>query len=177
VAASGASAPTPCAAGTFQSGTGVAACTACATGTLQPATGQAVCVPIPKAVSSVVYDPANLQNLYTGIDNAGVYLSTNGGSTWTPATTQPTSNRVKAVVLTPGDGTRLFAATYGGGVFVSANSGIDWSSCTNTGLTNLNLLSLTIDNTGRLYAGSEAGVFVSGDGCGTWAAINSGLPN
>ena len=28
-----------------------------------------------------------------------------------------------------------------------------------------------------LYVGTEAGVFVSNDGCATWTEMNSGLPN
>lgn len=189
----GAAASIPCPAGTYQPATGQTSCiaapagsfvpstgatgyTACTPGTLQPASGQAACVAIPKAITSIQPDPANAQHLYTGVDNAGVYFSSDGGTSWTAATTQPANNRVKALVLTPGDSTKQYAATYGGGVYKSSNSGVDWSACATTGLTNLNLLSLTIDSSGKLYAGSEAGVFVSNDNCATWTAINSGLP-
>jgi len=33
-----------------------------------------------------------------------------------------------------------------------------------------------MDAAGKLYAGSEAGVFVSSDGCASWAAMSAGLP-
>ncbi len=129
-----------------------------------------------KPAVAIAIDPANVAKLYAGLDGAGVYRSLNSGGNWSAAVTQPTNQRVKALVIKPGDGTKLFAATYGNGVFTSTDSGDHWTSCSNTGLTNLNLLSLTSDGSGKLYAGSEAGVFVSNDNCTTWAAINGGLP-
>jgi hypothetical protein len=127
-------------------------------------------------VQSIVIDPANNQNLYTGLDGAGIYRSTNAGASWLPAATQPTNLRVKAVVLNPTDSTKLFAGVYGRGFFKSIDSGATWSACANTYLLNLNVVSLTVDSTGKLYAGTEAGIFASSDACATWTAMNAGLP-
>ncbi|MDP4028456.1 MAG: DUF1566 domain-containing protein [Gallionella sp.] len=127
------------------------------------------------AVSSIVVDPVAPAILYAGFDDAGVYKSTDSGANWTAATIQPANTRVMALVIQPGDSAKLYAATYGGGAFKSADSGANWSACA-TQPANLNLLSLTMDAAGKLYAGSEAGVFVSSDGCTNWAAINTGLP-
>lgn len=142
------------------------------------------------SAGSIVIDPVTPTTLYAGLDGAGVYKSSNGGGTWTPATSQPANPRVKALLIKPGDRATLFAATYGGGVYVStnssgdpANTGLTWGICKdggdveNSGLANLNVVSLTSDATGKLYAGTEGGVFVSSDGCATWTAMNSGLPN
>jgi hypothetical protein len=125
---------------------------------------------------AIAIDSATPATLYTGLDGAGVYRSSDSGASWAPATTQPTNLRIKALVITPGDSTKLYAATYGGGVYQSANSGVDWSACANTNLTSLNVVSLTIDGNGKLYAGSEVGVFVSNDYCASWNALNTGLP-
>jgi ligand-binding sensor domain-containing protein len=182
VADPGASSAVTCGAGTYQDQTGQAACLSCPIGTVQLATGQAACITIPKAVTGIAYDPLDLQKLFAGIDNAGVYFSANGGTDWIPATTQPANNRVKALVLTPGNAAVLYAATYGDGVYTSSDSGVIWGGCknasnvTNSGLTNLYVVSLTIDSNGTLYAGTEAGVFASSDNCATWTAMNSGLP-
>jgi ligand-binding sensor domain-containing protein len=78
-------------------------------------------------------------------------------------------------VINPVTHSTLFAGTYGGGVNRSINSGIDWLPCGNTGLANLNVLSLVSNSTGQLYAGTENGVYTSPD-CDTWTAINGGLP-
>ncbi|MBU1715114.1 MAG: DUF11 domain-containing protein [Proteobacteria bacterium] len=136
-------------------------------------TGLTVSVATPPV--TIVVDPLTITTLYAGLDGAGVFKSENSGATWIPATIQPTNNRVRALVRK--DSTTLFAATYGNGLFTSVNSGVDWTVCANTDLTNLNLVSLTIDGNGKLYAGSEAGVFVSTDNCATWMEMNNGLPN
>jgi photosystem II stability/assembly factor-like uncharacterized protein len=182
VASSGsATPPQACAAGSYQAGSGASSCTPCAPGTVQSASGQSACIAIPKAVSSVIFDPLDSQRLYSGIDNAGVYFSIDGGANWTAASTQPSHNRVKALVLKPGttgSTATLFAGSYGGGVFKSADSGNHWSACATSGLGNLNVLALTMDGASpaKLYAGTEAGVFVSADDCASWTALNAGMP-
>lgn len=124
---------------------------------------------------TIAVDPANVGKLYAGLDGAGVFRSIDNGANWIPAATQPVSTRIKAVVIDRNDSTKLYAATYGSGVYKSTDSGVTWSACA-THPANLNLVSLVIDAGGKLYTGSEAGVFVSADGCGTWVVINSGLP-
>jgi hypothetical protein len=126
--------------------------------------------------SSVVVDPSAPATLYAGLNGGGVYRSADGGASWSPAATQPVNLRVRALILKPGDGAKQYAATYGGGIFASTDSGDHWSACANTGLANLNVVSLVIDAAGKLYAGTEAGVFSSSDNCATWTALNSGLP-
>jgi len=128
------------------------------------------------AAGSIAIDPAAPATLYTAMDGAGIYKSTDSGVTWNPGAMQPANTRVKAVVIKPGDGTILYAATYGGGVYRSTNSGLNWSACASQPA-NQNIVSLTIDAAGKLYAGTEAGVFVSSDSCATWAERNTGLPN
>jgi hypothetical protein len=127
-------------------------------------------------VQSIIIDTANNQNLYSGLDGAGIYRSVNAGTSWLPATAQPPNLRVKAVVLNPTDSTKLFAGVYGSGIFKSIDSGATWISCANTNLANLNVVSLTMDSTCKLYAGTEAGIFASSDACATWTAMNAGLP-
>lgn len=139
-------------------------------------TGNGTSANASSATSSIVIDPAAPATLYAGIEGAGVYKSTNSGGNWTAAATQPGNLQVKALVIKPGDGTRLFAATYGGGVFRSSDSGVNWNVLCASQPANLNLLSLVMNASGKLFAGSEAGVFVSTDGCASWTAMNSGLP-
>jgi ligand-binding sensor domain-containing protein len=59
-------------------------------------------------------------------------------------------------------------------VYKSTDSGATWTSC--AALSNANVRTLTLDNAGKLYAGTEAGVFVSADACASWAAMSAGLP-
>ncbi len=174
--------PTPCPAGTFQSSPGSNSCTACQAGTVQPATGQTACVAIPKAAGSMVVDQSTSPTtLYAAIDTEGVYKSPDDGASWAAANgTTPnniTNLRVKALVRSSTG--VLYVTTYGSGLFKSSDNAGSWSGCggAGSGLGNQNVVSLTIDGSGKLYAGSEAGVFVSSDGCASWTAINGGLPN
>lgn len=120
-------------------------------------------------------DPAAPAILYAGIDGNGVYRSADSGNTWTAATIQPATTAIRALQIKPGNSATLFAATYGGGAFKSGDSGATWSACP-TQPANLKLLSLAMDGGGKLYAGTEDGVFVSANDCGNWTAMNAGLP-
>lgn len=128
------------------------------------------------ATRSIVIDPATPANVYAALDGAGVYRSTDSGANWSAATTQPGNLNLKALVIKPGSPATLFAASYGGGAFKSTDSAATWAACA-TQPTSQNLLSLAIDTNGRLYVGSEAGVFVSSNDCAAWSAMNTGLPN
>lgn len=130
-----------------------------------------------REVSSVLVDPNTPTTVFAGVDGAGIYRSTNSGSSWTTATIPSVSTRIKALVIKNGDSTKLFAATYGGGVYKSTDSGASWTACTDTGLGSSNILSLVADSTGKLYAGTDAGVYTSSDSCASWSALNSGLPS
>jgi hypothetical protein len=126
------------------------------------------------SADSIVIDPATPTTLYAGLNGSGVYKSVNSGTTWAATAGQPGHTSIKALVIDKSDPRILYVGAYGGGVYRTADSGATWSAC--AALSNKNVVSLTIDANGKLYAGTEAGVFLSADGCATWAALNSGLP-
>jgi len=123
-------------------------------------------------VTAIVPDPATL---YAAIDGEGIHKSTDSGASWTKLAVQPGNLRVKALLFYPTTPGSLYTVTYGSGIWKSSDSGANWISCSGQSA-NLNVLSLQIDGTGKLYAGTEGGVFVSADGCGSWTAMNGGLP-
>lgn len=120
-------------------------------------------------------DQADSQKLVAGCPGSGIYLSTTGGASWTAASGQPGNSQFTAIAVTPGNSSRLYAATDGGGVYYSGDGGSSWNPCDSTSLTNLHVLSLTVNSAGRIHAGTEDGVFSSTDGCSTWSAMNSGV--
>jgi len=91
-------------------------------------------------------------NLFAGISNGGVFLSTNNGTSWTAVNTGLTDSvGVNALAVS---GTNLFAGTEGG-VFLSTNNGTSWTAV-NSGLTNLYVMG--IGASGRnLFAGTYSG--------------------
>jgi photosystem II stability/assembly factor-like uncharacterized protein len=119
---------------------------------------------------ALAIDPAAPARLYAGLDCAGIFRSSGSGASWLPAATQPTNKKIKALAVANGDGARLYAATYGSGIVTSTDSGATWRACANSGMTNLNVVSLLIDE-GKLYAGTERGLFISDDNCASWATI------
>jgi hypothetical protein len=126
-----------------------------------------------KRNTSLVFDSAAL---YDGFDGSGIWKSTDNGATWNAAATQPDNPLIKGLVIHPVTRSSLFAASYGSGMFKSTTSGNVWAACDNTTLAGaaLNAVSLAIDANGRLYAGTEAGIFTSSD-CASWSAVNTGL--
>jgi hypothetical protein len=129
-------------------------------------------------VSSILIDPLSISTLFAGLEGAGIFKSTDSGGSWNTATLPASPNtRIKALVIAPADSSKLFAATYGSGIYRSTTSGDSWETCTDAGLTNANVLSLVTDSTGKLYAGTEDGVFASTDDCVSWTAMSTGLPS
>ena len=130
-------------------------------------------------VSSFAFSPAgggSGTNLFVGIrgDSAGVFLSTNNGSSWSMVTRGLANLQVYALAaISASGGTNLFAGTYGGGVFLSSDNGSNWSAV-NGGLTDLNVNCLTFSDK-NLFAGTNSGVFVSTNNGVNWSAVGSGL--
>ncbi len=75
------------------------------------------------------------------------------------STTGPFGGQVKALVVDPLDAEVVFAGIDGLGVFVSTDGGLNWGPV-NTGLTDLRVQALAIDNEipiGNIYAGTNGG--------------------
>jgi len=127
-------------------------------------------------VSSILVNPLDSANIFAGLSGAGIFRSTDSGSTWNAAQVLPANTQITALAKQPGTGSpALYAGTIGGGVYASTDNGQTWNACSNTGLANRNVLTLVSDSAGKLYAGTEAGVFASSDNCASWTAVNSGL--
>jgi hypothetical protein len=91
-------------------------------------------------------------NLFAGTDDAGVFLSTDNGTSWT-STGFPTNSFISSLAVS---GTDLFAGTYSG-VFRSTVGGTIWTAVS-TGLTDTSVSSLAVSGT-DLFAGTNGGVW------------------
>ena len=132
-------------------------------------------------VNALAFDPVTPTTMYAGTD-AGIYKSTNSGSTWTP-TAQGTGRITDIVVDTDGGSGRLIWGTVEGlGVARSLDQGATFQVFS-TGLASLELTSLEVDHTGtgRLIWGTTKGgdgVVYSDDNGVTWkSAAGNGLTN
>ncbi|MDD2923634.1 DUF1566 domain-containing protein [Rhodoferax sp.] len=124
--------------------------------------------------SSIVVNPVTPSTLFAGQDSGGVYKSLDSGATWAALNTGLSNLSVKALAI-QADASRLFAGTDGAGVFFGDGSS-NWMACGALPGGAANINSLTLSGS-TLYAGTTAGVFASTDGCTSWAAMNTGLPN
>jgi len=86
-----------------------------------------------------------------------------------------TSLDTNEVFVMAAKGDTIFAGTIGNGVDVSFNNGRSWFAA-NSGLTNLEILSLAISGN-NIFAGTVAGAFFSSNNGSYWTAINTGLAN
>jgi len=67
-------------------------------------------------IVSIVIDPVEPQTLYAADLHLGVYMSTDGGASWTPINEGLSTKAVTSLALSS-DGWVLYAATSGEGVF------------------------------------------------------------
>ncbi len=103
-------------------------------------------------------------SLFAGIDGGGVFLSTNNGTTWTPANSGLPDAYVNCLTVT---GTNLLAGT-DTGVFLSTNNGTSWTA---TGLTNNDVNAFAVSGTNLFAAAYPGGVFLSTNNGTSWTAL------
>jgi photosystem II stability/assembly factor-like uncharacterized protein len=122
-------------------------------------------------VTTIALNPQNPAIVYIGTPGGenGVLRSTDGGTSWQPASSGLPWERAKdrihvgitALAIDPVHPQTLYAATAWRGVFRSTDSGKSWHPF-NTGLADRAVAALALDATGRrLYAGTAGGGVVS----------------
>lgn len=133
----------------------------------------------PSSTLAVAVDPGNADIAYAGTEGGGVFRTSDGGETWTPANgrdVELATASIAAIAVDPGDRRLLYAATQGVGLFRSTSGGDAWQR-SDSGITTAFLLALAIDprQPRTLYVGTVDGVFRSVDGGDAWEAASDGL--
>ena len=122
-------------------------------------------------------------SIFAGTDGAGVFHSTDNGSSWISVSeglpkyyfNQRYYSNIQSLIIYPtetGD-KNLYAGTFDDGVYRSTDNGSSW---TQAGLTNTNAGNFAINGT-NLFVGTNAGIFRSTNNGTSWSAVNSGLMN
>jgi photosystem II stability/assembly factor-like uncharacterized protein len=125
---------------------------------------------------------ASFGQLKNDLPGMGVYRSTDGGATWSPANDLLSQGaHVKALLVDPADDSRLWAATSTHGVLFTTNNGGSWLRL-NRGLPeDAGALSIAArpGKDGELFVGLDrAGLYRSTDGGQSWKPFMNGMnPN
>ena len=118
-----------------------------------------------------------------------IFVTTDGGTTWTEHDLPAFSGRVNEIQVDPANSQIAYAVTNtfsgtGANVFKTINGGTAWTSITGNLATvtactcALPVWSLQIESTtGKLFIGADDGVYVSANGGTTWARFGTGFPN
>ncbi|MFC1569294.1 WD40/YVTN/BNR-like repeat-containing protein [bacterium] len=114
------------------------------------------------------------QELFISAGWSGVYRSTDDGETWSPVNNGLDDLSVEAMVINPdNDVIYIGAADYEGNhIYRSENNGEAWVKI---GSLETNIVTLAINASGHLFAGTGDGMFRSKDNGETWSAINDGF--
>ncbi|MFH1119456.1 MAG: T9SS type A sorting domain-containing protein [Bacteroidota bacterium] len=120
-----------------------------------------------------------------GTDDGRVHISTNGGSVWNDISAGLPDRWITRVATDPFDVNTIYVTLSGfrwdeplAHVYKSTNLGQTWQPISN-GLPELPVNALIADpgEQGRLFIGTDAGVFMSEDSGDNWQSMNQGIGN
>lgn len=127
------------------------------------------------AISVIAVDPTDAQIAYVGTNAAGVFKTTNGGSSWSAARAGLSDANVAQITIDPNNRATVLAVLHPTGVapsrlFKSADGASSWAA-SDEGLGPGFISSVVIDarNPGTLYAG-----VTDNDGGGVFKSVNGG---
>ena len=116
-------------------------------------------------IQALAIDPANRNRVYAGSD-WGVFLSTDGGLSWTSLPSAP--GYVGELVIDPLSSSNVYAIT-SNGLFKSGDAGNSWSAVGPAGAGYATSLTLDPLTPSTVVAARQAGVFKSTDGGASWS--------
>ncbi len=126
-------------------------------------------------VAAIVVDPHDSSRVYAA-GQAGVFRSSDFGTTWQDASSGLDIRDVHALAIDPKNPEILYAGTHGAGVFKSSDGASSWWPI-RRGLSDLVIHSLRVDPAvpSLLQAGTPSGLFGTSNGGESWRLLERGL--
>lgn len=109
--------------------------------------------------------------LFAGTDGLGVFLSRDGGVSWTAANSGLPEFTIYFLRV---NGPKIYAVGVDY-IFLSANNGASWTKV-NAGLPNIKIFDLAVSGPNIIVGTQDRGAFLSKDDGTSWTAANTGLP-
>lgn len=127
-------------------------------------------------IRTLAVDPNNVQDIYAGDAENGIFASTDAGAHWNQHSAGlPLPTAIHALSFDD-PGKKLYAAT-DAGVFVSADAAQHWTAIGGLPAGSFTALAFDLNNSHTIYAGTvHHGVFISTNDGASWFAANGGLP-
>lgn len=126
--------------------------------------------------------PFNPEKILAGTDDGNVWMTLDTGANWELLSEDLPARWVTKVLHSVTHPGTLFVTLSGyrygtdeGHVYKSYDNGQNWIDIS-TGLPDVPVNDIVQDNEGRLFVGTDIGVFGSGDGGASWSAIGANLP-
>ncbi len=125
-------------------------------------------------ITSIAVDPGNADTVYAGTRSAGVFKTTNAGTSWAPARGGLTFYPIRSLAVNPVNTNVIYAGTDYDGVWKSTDGGTTWVKTSN-GLADLIVFRLIIDpgHPDTIYAALGGGVALSIGNI--YKSVNGGL--
>jgi photosystem II stability/assembly factor-like uncharacterized protein len=135
-------------------------------------------------ISAIEIAAANRKRIYVGTENGGFFRSVDGGATWSPNISSSVlpGHTITRIESHPNDANLLYVTVANFGhahLFQSRDGGASWQDADKGQLPDVPHHAALIrgDETGKLYVGNDAGVFVLDVAAGTWTNLTKNLPN
>lgn len=137
-------------------------------------------------LSALAIAPSNDSVIYVGNDNGYIYITQNGGASWTAGDSGVSlggGQSIRSIATDPTNPAIVYASLGGyasGGqhLYKSTDYAAHWTDIS-TSLPNAPCMSVAVNpaNANYVAVATDAGVFASSDGGATWAQFGTGVPN
>ncbi len=135
-------------------------------------------------ITTIAVAPSDASVLAAGTDDGRVWVSADGGGDWTRVDAQLPERWVTRVAFDPADAALLYVSFSGlrwdedpGHVYRSDDLGASWLDITgNLPEAPVNVILADPDLPGRVYVGTDVGVYSSLQPGGAWSSLATGLP-
>ncbi|MCK4652993.1 MAG: T9SS type A sorting domain-containing protein [Candidatus Cloacimonetes bacterium] len=136
-------------------------------------------------ITTIAVSPLDPEIVIAGTDDGNVHISQNGGNSWSDITDGLPDRWITRVAADPFDTFTIYATVSGfrwdepaPHVFKSDDLGLTWIDISSN-LPEIPMNSIILDPSihNRIFVGSDAGIFYSGNGGDIWVSISEGIPN